>query len=129
MRGLLSVIAFSLLALSFTFVSNAGEKKGEPVKEGKKKDAKEGRKGTTIGVLVKKEKNTIEVLADGEEAPRKYVPPWKGGLPKDGGGPDKAILKLFEELKVGSRVEVEWMFEERLRALSVKVLEKPKEKK
>lgn len=93
--------------------STAGEKKKEPV-----------RKGKVIGVLVAKGKNFIEVKADGEEKARKYVPHWKGGLPKDGGGPDKAMLKKFAELKVGSRLELTWEFEERLRAVEIKVLKK-----
>jgi hypothetical protein len=57
------------------------------------------------------------------------VPQWIGGNPDKGGGPDKKILKTISELKVGSRLEVEWVFEERLRVLSVKVLKKAPEKK
>jgi hypothetical protein len=116
-----------ILGLGFAFIApalQAGEK--EPGKE--KKDGKEGKKGTVIGMLVGKGTNYIEIKADGEETPRKYVPQWKGGKPADGGGLDKEILKAFDSLKVGSRVEVQWMFEERLRALSIKVLEAPKEK-
>ena len=94
----------------------------------KEKDPREGKKGTIIGILTAKEKNTIEVKADGEETARKYFPQWKGGNPDKGGGPDKDMLKIFSELKVGSRVEVEWLYEERLRVLKVKVLKLPKEK-
>lgn len=128
MRKAAMALVFGLLGLSLVLSSagQAGDKK-----EGKKevkKDAKEGRKGTTIGVLVKKAKNAIFVQADGEEAPRPYVPQWRGGLPAKGGGLDKTMLKTFEKLKVGSRVEVQWVFEERLRALAVKVLDEPKKK-
>lgn len=119
----LAICGLFLMALVFSSAGQSGEKEKK-----KEKDAKEGRKGTTIGKLVGKEKNAIEVLADGEEKARKYVPQWVGGAPAAGGGFDKKILKLFEGLKVGSRIEVEWVFEERLRALSVKVLEAPKEK-
>src|SRR5262245_14820984 len=94
--------------------------------EKKAKNPEEGKKGTTIGLLVKKTDKSIEVRADGEEKARVYVPQWKGGMPADGGGPDKEMLKIFRELKVGSRVEVKWLFEERLRALEVKVLAPPK---
>jgi hypothetical protein len=31
-------------------------------------------------------------------------------------------LKVFRQLKVGSRIEVEWLFEDRFRAMSIKVL-------
>jgi hypothetical protein len=94
----------------------------------KEKDPQEGKKGKVIGTLTDKGANFIEVKANGEEKGRKYVPHWVGGAPADGGGPDKNVLKVISELKVGSRVEVEWEFEERLRILTVKVLKLPPEK-
>lgn len=108
---LLSGILCALLAWSAT---EGGEKKA--------KDPMEGKKGTAIGVLVAKGENFIELKADGEEKARKYVPEWRGGAPAQGGGPDKAMLKKFSTLTVGSRIEVEWVFHERLRALDIKVL-------
>jgi hypothetical protein len=100
-------------------------------KESDKKEKDVVKKGKVIGVLVGigKEKKAIEVKADGEEKARIYVPHWVGGAPAQGGGPDKKMLKVFAELKVGSRVEVTWEFEERLRAVEVKVLQAPKEQK
>jgi hypothetical protein len=96
----------------------------------KKKDAdpNEGKKGKTIGTLTEKSEKFIEVKADGEEKARRYVPRWMGGNPDQGGGFDKKVVKSFNELKVGSRVEVEWVFEERFRALNVKTLALPKNK-
>ncbi len=92
----------------------------------KKEEKKEAHKsGKVVGILVAKDKNFIEVKADGEERGRRYVPQWVGGAPAAGGGPDKKMVKTFSELKVGSRVEVEWLFEERLRAVNVKVLKGP----
>lgn len=111
------------LTLAFSVVLVASSSQA-----GDKEKKKEPRKGTAIGVLVAKGENFIEVRADGEEAPRKYVPQWKGGAPKDGGGPDKEMLKTFASLKIGSRIELQWMFEERLRAIAIKVLDAPKEK-
>jgi hypothetical protein len=93
----------------------------------KPKNPEEGKKGVVVGTLVKKDDKSIEVKADGEEKARRFVPQWKGGAPAQGGGFDKEILKTFAELKVGSRVEVHWVFEERLRALKVIVLRAPKE--
>jgi hypothetical protein len=93
----------------------------------KPKNPEEGKKGTAIGILVAKGDNFIEVKADGDEKARKYVPQWMGGAPSAGGGPDKEVLKIFRELKVGSRIEVDWVFEERLRALKIKVLRLPKD--
>ncbi len=113
------LLAFALGLATFG-TSAAQEKKGNPL---------EGKKGTAIGKLVAKGERYIEVKADGEEAPRKYVPQWKGGLPAQGGGPDKAMLKTFSELKVGSRVEVQWHFNEHLRVIGVKLLKAPAESK
>jgi hypothetical protein len=113
--AILTTATFCCLALSGVVL--AGEKDKEKDKKGE-----EGRKGTTIGVLVSKGENVIELKADGEEKGRKYVPQWVGGAPAQGGGFDKAMLKTFKELKVGSRIQVDWIFEERLRALNVKVL-------
>jgi len=95
----------------------------------KKEDKEAVKSGKVVGVLIGKEKNSIEVKADGEEKARRYVPQWVGGMPAQGGGPDKKMLKTFSELKVGSRIEVEWVFEERLRAIAVKVLKAPHEDK
>jgi hypothetical protein len=97
-------------------------------KDKKEKNPLEGKKGKTIGILVEKGPNFIEVKADGDEKGRRFVPEWKGGAPAQGGGPDKEMVKIFSTLKVGSRLEVEWVFEERLRALKVTVLKQPAEK-
>ncbi len=93
-----------------------------------KKEGKEGKSGKTIGVLTAKGEKFIEVKAAGEEKGRKFVPRWIGGAPAQGGGLDKAMLKTFSELKVGSRLEVEWTFDERLRAVKITVLQKPEKK-
>jgi hypothetical protein len=97
-----------------------------------KKDAKETpekKSGTVTGTITAKGENFIEVKADGEEKGRRYVPRWVGGQPKDGGGPDKNMLKVIRELKVGSRVRMEWEFEERPRVVKVEVLQAPKDEK
>jgi hypothetical protein len=93
-----------------------------------KKDGEKGKSGTVIGILVAKDKNSIDVKAAGEEKARKYVPHWRGGAPAEGGGPDKDMLKTFAKLKIGSRIEVKWEFEERLRAVEVKVLKEADKK-
>jgi hypothetical protein len=121
MRALVSFIVLALL-LTAGFESAAQEKK----------DGAKGKSGTVIGILtaIGEKKMMIEVKADGEEKARKYVPHWRGGAPAEGGGPDKDMLKVFAKLKVGSRVQVKWEFEERLRAVEVKVLKEapPKER-
>ena len=68
----------------------------------------------------------IEVKADGEEKGRKYFPHWRGGAPKDGGGPDKEMVKI-KEVPLKARVRLEWSFEERPRVEKIEVLRKEKE--
>jgi hypothetical protein len=117
LRVLSGIIAFGL-AVGLVERSGAEDKKRE-------KNPNEGKKGTVVGVLVAKGKGWIEVKADGEEKGRRYVPQWVGGMPAQGGGPDKKILKIYSDLKVGSRIEVEWLFEERLRSMKIKLIKGP----
>ncbi|MFL5339443.1 MAG: hypothetical protein ACJ8F7_04680 [Gemmataceae bacterium] len=105
-RVLLGVVAAALLG----GVATADEKK----------DEKKG--GTVAGLVTAKDKNWIELKADGEEKARRYVPKWVGGTPAQGGGPDKKILEAIAAVKVGSRVRLEWEFEERARVVKLDVL-------
>ena len=93
----------------------------------KKKD--QPRKGTLTGVVSARGPNWIEVTADGEEKARRYVPHWRGGLPKDGGGLDKEMVAKIQATPLKSRVRLEWEFAERPRVVKLEVLKKPGEKK
>lgn len=88
----------------------------------------EKKSGTVAGVVTAKGKNWIEVRADGEEKGRRYVPRWIGGKPADGGGLDKKMLQTFADLKIGSRIRLEWEFEERPRAVKIELLKAPNDK-
>lgn len=115
-------LTIGMLAFSLIATSGSQEKKDE-----KKKDD-EVRKGTVTGIVTAKGDNWIEVKADGEEKARRYVPNWKGGLPKDGGGPDKKIVAEIKEIVVKSRIRLEWSFQERPRVDKIEVLKKADEK-
>jgi hypothetical protein len=95
----------------------AGQKKAEPV---------EKKGGTVVGTLTAKDdsptKAYIEVKADGEAKARKYTPHWVGGAPAQGGGFDKKTVAAIKAVKVGSRVRVEWDFQERPRVVRLEVL-------
>lgn len=78
--------------------------------------------GAVVGVLTAKGEAWVEVKADGEQKARRYVANWVGGAPNDGGGPDKETVKTITALKVGSRVRLEWKFDERPRIVKVDVL-------
>jgi len=99
----LAVFLFALAAAS------ADEKKTKPEKKS----------GTVTGTVVAKEKNRIQVKADGEETGRWYMPKWIGNA---SGGLDKEMLKQFAELKVGTRIRMEWESDERARAVKIEVL-------
>ena len=100
------------------FVCSAGRAAEDKKEQGKD----EPKKGTVTGVVTAKGDNFIEIKADGEEKGRRYVPNWVGGAPAQGGGPDKAMLEVFKKLTVGSRIKLDWKFEERPRAVKVEVL-------
>jgi hypothetical protein len=118
MSHLLRLAGVLALALTVT----AGGRADEP-----KKNPDEGKRGTVTGVVTAKADNWIEVKADGEEKPRKYVPHWKGGAPKDGGGPDKDMVARIKEVPVKARVRLEWSFQERPRVEKIEVLKAGKE--
>lgn len=110
-------VVFSLFgAAVFSSLGLADEKKPVPT---------EKKSGTVTGAVVAKDKNWIEVKADGEEKARRYVPRWVGNA---GGGFDKTTLKQFADLKIGSRIRLEWEFEERARAVKIEVLKEATKK-
>src|SRR5947209_13494201 len=111
----------ALLAAGLTGLAAAQEKKDQKKDDPK---AEKERKGTVTGVVTAKGDNWIEVKADGEEKARRYVPNWKGGQPKDGGGPDKDVVAKIKETPLKARVRLEWTFHERPRVEKIEVLKK-----
>ena|SRR6476619_4871868 len=95
---------------------------GAAVAQEAKKDAE--KKGTVTGVVAAKADNWIEVKADGEEKARRYFLHWRGGNPKDGGGPDKEMAAKIKETPLKARVRLEWSFQERPRVDKIEVLKK-----
>jgi ferric-dicitrate binding protein FerR (iron transport regulator) len=79
----------------------------------------EARGGKVIGVVTSRGEAFIEVRADGEEKPRRYMPNWVGGA---GGGFDKGMLAAIGRTPVGNRVRLDWKFEERPRVTKLEVI-------
>ncbi len=129
-RTIVRLLGVALVAAVLGGLAHEGAPRaaGQDKKEGK--DDKKKRGGTVVGTLTEIDKkfNYIEVKADGEEKARRYFPHWVGGAPDKGGGFDKKITKIFRELKVGSRLRLEWEFEERPRVLRIEVLAKPEQR-
>ena len=86
---------------------------------GAEREVVQSKSGTVTGVIVAKGETWLEVKADGET--KRYIPRWIGGLPKDGGGFEKDMLRAIARMRVGDRLTFEWLQEEHLRI--VKVLE------
>lgn len=74
-------------------------------------------KGQITGEITKKDGAKITVK--GEERSLTLMPHWRGGMPKDGGGFDKEMVKRLEHFKVGDKVKVTWEFEEHYRIVAI----------
>ena len=77
--------------------------------------------GTMAGTVVEKGDNWIRVKAPGGESER-FMPRWIGGMPADGGGLDKEMLAQLANIKVGDKVQLRWVMDERKRVVEIKVL-------
>lgn len=82
-----------------------------------------GQKGTVTGTVTSKSQKWIEVRTDGSGFIKRYIPP--GGLPEDDRAADPSVLEEIHQTRVNSRVQVDWEFQRRLRALNIKVLKQP----
>jgi hypothetical protein len=109
-------LQFSVLAGVLLACVAAIDAQGDEQKEETKKS------GAVVGVVAAKGVGWVEIKADGEQKARRYTANWVGGAPQQGGGPDKEMVKVIHALKVGSRVRLEWTFDERPRVVKIEVL-------
>jgi hypothetical protein len=79
-------------------------------------------KGTLVGTVTRIEENTITVTPEGGK-PQKFIPPWIGGMPADGGGPDKGVVAKIRKQKVGSKVKLTWDLVEGKRVVDIEVVD------
>jgi acylphosphatase len=107
----------SRVRLEWVFEERPRVEKIEVLGKGK---GEEARKGSVTGVVTARGEDWVEVKADGEEKARRYVPHFPG-RPE---GTDKATLELMRTIPVGSRVKLDWLFEERPRVMKIEVLKK-----
>jgi len=79
-------------------------------------------KGETVGKVARVMSASAFVVQAGDNERIMFSPRWIGQSPKDGGGYDKEVREKIGALKEGDEVKVEWVWEERHRALSIQVL-------
>ncbi len=75
--------------------------------------------GTVNGTVVTKQGDTWIEIQSTEGTIRRYVPRWTGRHPTQGGGLDIVAQKLIREAKLGSKVQVEWIWDERVRLVNL----------
>lgn len=79
-----------------------------------------GAGGTFVGEVVKKDGAKITVEGGGKTMT--FVPHWRGGMPKDGGGFDKGMVEQLRKIERGDRVQIKWVFLEHNRVEEIKKL-------
>ena len=75
-------------------------------------------RGTLVGTVAATGPTWIEIKGDDGKTQR-YIPVWSGGMPAQGGGYDKEIVKQVQALKPGDRIRVAWQLDHHLRVLSI----------
>ena len=63
--------------------------------------------------------NALDTLRD--EGVLLFMPHWRGGLPKDGGGLDAAMRQRLEAFRPGQRVTIRWVWQERRRIEAIEL--------
>jgi hypothetical protein len=63
------------------------------------------------------------VVVDQMGERHRFVPRWRGGNPKQGGGFDPAMLRKIRSMRPGHVVEVTWSWEEKKRATAISVVQ------
>jgi hypothetical protein len=75
-------------------------------------------KGTLVGTVAAKGPAWIEITGEDGKTQR-YISEWRGGMPADGGGPDKEVVGQIQALKPGDRVRLRWHLDHHLRVEAI----------
>ena len=78
-------------------------------------------KGQIVGQIT--QMNGGQMTVKSADSQLSLMPYWRGGMPKDGGGFDKDMLRQLEQFKVGDNVKVTWTFEEHYRIDTIERVE------
>lgn len=122
------VVVTTVLVCMLSLVASGKEKKAEAADKEKKniEVPAEGAKGDVTGIIKKIDGGKITVKS--KDGTTVFIPYWRGGAPKDGGGFDKDMMKTLEEFKVGDKVTISWTMQEHQRIDSIIKVEKKTEK-
>lgn len=90
---------------------------GDPPAE-RAKDGSTIARGTVTGTVTRKGKAWLEVRSASGKTTR-YLPHWRGGMPRDGGGSDPATVRAIAQVQVGQRVSIRWTVDHHVRIESI----------
>lgn len=74
--------------------------------------------GRFTGTIQEKDEGWIRVKNE-EGRSEKFVPRWIGGMPAQGGGPDREMVNKLNHLKPGERVRIDYEINEGMRILRI----------
>jgi hypothetical protein len=111
------VLLALLLAGPSGFAAEEREKPKEKTPGKEKPEEPKVKEGEAKGEVVGKGETWVEIRSEGEV--RKYTPRWIGGMPKDGGGLEKDMLRAIRGLEKGQAIRFRWMYEERYRITEI----------
>lgn len=101
-----------------TLVVGQGTASVPPPLKAKAKGNEIKAKGTLVGTVAASGPAWLEITGEDGKTQR-YIPEWRGGMPADGGGPDKEVVKQIQALKPGDRIRVAWHLDRHLRVESI----------
>ncbi len=111
--GVSLLVAAVLIAPAPCYAAEKEGKEGVEVNKEGVDAMPAGTKGVTEGNIVSNEKGKL--ILKTKEGNIIFMAHWRGGMPKDGGGLDKAMLETLSKFKVGDQVKINWVWEERRR--------------
>ena len=77
--------------------------------------------GEVFGILASKGAAWIEVKED-DGFTHRYLSPWQGGSPTNGGGFDPKIIEKIDQLVVGNRIWFSWYWDGHLRVDKIRMI-------
>lgn len=116
---MLRLASTTLIALSLACLSAADMPRPHKPMEGGGVEVPQERSGYEKGEVLSVNENSFTIRSV-KGYNRTYTPHWRGGMPKDGGGPDKEMVAAIRTLVPGETIELKWEWEERYRVIALR---------